>query len=81
MVLVDLATTYFVIPDRVRPVVDEQMIVAVQGEFLEAEHKLLQNSIRLKRDGTVEIILRLARDDGPIDLLVERVDALAKAKG
>ena len=61
-------------------VVDVEVIIAVECQLLEPQHELLQNGVRLERDRAVEVVLRLGADDGAIDLLVQRVDALAETQ-
>lgn len=74
------AEVSLVIAVRMSAVVDVEVIIAVECQLLEPQHELLQNGVRLERDRAVEVVLRLGADDGAIDLLVQRVDALAETQ-
>lgn len=47
------------------------MIVAVQLESIELQHKPLKYAVRLEGDGAIEISLVLRRENGPVYLPVE----------
>ena len=44
---------YLVIADGMGPVVDEQMIIAVELQLVEAQHKALQDRLRLESYNTI----------------------------
>jgi hypothetical protein len=59
-----------VMTGRVCSVVDEQVIVAVQIEHLEAQHEALQDRVRLEGEDAVEVALIARHNLGAVDLPV-----------
>lgn len=51
-------------------VVDEQVVVAVELQLVEAQHETLQDRVRLERDDTVQVGLVLRAQQRAVDLAV-----------
>lgn len=64
-----------------RSVVDEEVIVAVELEQIEAEHKLLQDRLSLERDGAIQVGLILRPQHGAVNLAVELLKKMRFAQG
>ena len=62
---------YLVTADRVRTIVDVKMIVAVQLQLVETKHEPLEDTMRLKGDGAVEVLLELRDQNSPVYFSVE----------
>lgn len=62
---------YLVTADRVCTIVDVKMIVAVQLQLVETKHESLEDTMRLKGDGAVEILLELRNQNSPVYFSVE----------
>lgn len=62
------------------PVVDKQMIIAVQLEHVEAQHEALQNRVGLERDDTVQIALILGPEDGAINFAIKLLQKVVLAQ-
>lgn len=69
-----------VVAERVRPVEHEQVVIAVQGQLLEAQHEALQDRVRLEGEDAVQVRLVLRRYQCPVNLLVEWVESLSVAQ-
>lgn len=67
----DGAATYLVTADRVRAIVDVEMVVAVQLQLVETQHEPLEDAMRLEGDGAVKVPLVLRDENRPVDLPVE----------
>ena len=52
--------------DGVRAVVDEELVVAVHLELLEAQHEPLQDGLRLEGHHAVDVALVLREDHGAV---------------
>lgn len=52
-------------------IIDEQMIIAVQLEHVEAQHEALQYRVRLKGDDTVQVAFVLGPQDSAINFTVK----------
>jgi len=57
------------------------VIVAVELELIEAEHKLLQNGLCLERDGAIQVGFILGSEDSAVDLAVELLQEMSFTEG
>lgn len=76
--MLDIAT-HLMNADCVRPVIDVEVIVAIELQHVEPQHEALQDGVRLKGDDTVQVALVLRPEhstvDFPVQLLQEMVFA------
>ena len=49
-----------------RAVVDDEFVIAVEGQFLEADHEALQDGLGLEGDDAVEVALVERGDHGTV---------------
>lgn len=65
---------------RVCSIVDKQMVIAVQLEHVEAQHKALQDRVRLEGDDAVQVALVLWPEHGSIDFAIELLQKVILAQ-
>jgi len=61
-------------------VVDEQMIVAVELELVEAQHEPLQDGLRLEGNDAVQIGFVLRTQNSAVDLAIELLQEVVLAQ-
>lgn len=66
--------------DRMRSIVHVQVIVTVQLQHVEAQHKALQYGVRLERDDAVQIAFVLRPEYGALDLAVQLLQKVVLAQ-
>lgn len=61
-------------------IVDQQVIVAVQLEHVEAQHEALEDRVRLEGDDAVQVAFVLRPEHGPVDLSVQLLQEVVLAQ-
>lgn len=66
--------------DGMGPVVDQQVIVAVQLQHIEAQHEPLQHRVRLEGDDAVQVAFVLGPQYGAVNLPVQLLQEVVLAQ-
>ena len=69
-----------VVANGMGAVVDEQMIVAVELELVEAQHEPLQDGLRLEGNDAVQIGFVLRTQNSAVDLAIELLQEVVLAQ-
>lgn len=61
-------------------IVDEQMVIAVELQLIKAQHKSLQDGLRLEGDDAIEIRFVLRSQNGTVDLAIQLLQEMVLAE-
>lgn len=68
------------IADSVSAIVNEQVIVAVELQLIEAQHEPLQDRFRLEGHDAIDVRVVLRAEHGAVDLAVDLLQKVALAQ-
>ena len=61
-------------------IINEQMVVAVELQLIKAQHKSLQDGLRLEGDDAIEIRFVLRSQNGTVDLAIQLLQEMVLAE-
>lgn len=67
---------YLVGSDGVRPIVDVEMVVAVELEYVESQHEPLEDGVRLECDHAVQVAFVFRIEDGSVYFTIQLLEIM-----